>query len=116
MVIVPRRLALKLILSLTVIVMLVEGILGYFNVKTQERQLLDVMILGADQLSKGITSATWHAMLADNRNAAYEVMQTIALKQGIDRIRIFNRSGRVMFSTKPEASTQADKTSETCSM
>jgi len=114
--IIPRRLALKLILSLTVIVALVEGISGYINVKTQERQLLDVIILGADQLSKAITSATWHAMLADDRNGAYEVMHTIALKQGIDRIRIFNRAGHVMFSTKQEPKIQAEKTSETCSM
>ena len=60
------------------------------------------MILGADQLSKGITSATWHAMLDDHREAAYQVMQTIALKQGIDRIRMFNRAGQVMFSTNAE--------------
>jgi len=112
--IVPRRLALKLILSLTIIVTLVGGISGYVNVRTQERQLLAAMILGADQLSKGITSATWHAMLADNRNAAYEVMQTIALNKGINRIRIYNREGRVMFSTKPEPVKQVDKRDEPC--
>ena len=42
------------------------------------------------------------AMLDDHREAAYEVMQTIALKQGIDRIRMFNRAGQVMFSTRPD--------------
>ena len=59
----PRRLALQLILSLTVIVGIVAAVTSYINVRTQEKQLLDAMILGADQLSKGITSATWHAML-----------------------------------------------------
>jgi hypothetical protein len=43
----------------------------------------------ADQLSDAITSVTWHAMLADNRQAACEVMETIAHIQGIERIRIF---------------------------
>src|SRR5581483_5655792 len=43
--------------------------------------------------------ATWHAMLDDHREAAYQVMQTIALKQGIDRIRMFNSAGHVTFST-----------------
>jgi two-component system NtrC family sensor kinase len=75
------------------------------------------MILGADQLSKGITSATWHAMLADNRQAANEVMQTIALKQGIDRIRLFNRDGRLVFSTlHNDPETQVKKSSATCSV
>jgi len=113
--IVPSRLAQKLILSLTVIVIIVASISGFFSVKTQERQLLDAMILGADQLSNGITSATWHAMLADDRNAAYEVMQTIAAKQGINRIRIFNRDGKIMFSTKPEEAQQVEKSAEPCS-
>jgi two-component system NtrC family sensor kinase len=113
--IVPSRLAQKLILSLTIIVIIVASISGFFSVKTQERQLLDAMILGADQLSNGITSATWHAMLADDRNAAYEVMQTIAAKQGINRIRIFNRDGKIMFSTKPEEAQQLEKSAEPCS-
>jgi two-component system, NtrC family, sensor kinase len=98
----PRRLGRKLMLSITVIVIIVAAVSGLVNIKTEENQLLNTMVLGADQLSKGITSATWHAMLDDNRQAAYEVMQTIALKQGIDRIRMFNSAGQVMFSTRPD--------------
>jgi two-component system NtrC family sensor kinase len=41
-------------------------------------------------------------MLDDHREAAYEVMKTIALKQGIDRIRMFNRAGQVTFTTRPD--------------
>jgi len=113
----PRRLAQKLILSLTVIVIIIAAISGFINVQTEERQLLNAIILGADQLSNSIASATWHAMLANHREDAYQVMQTIALKQGIDRIRIFNRAGRIMFSTsRDDANTTVDKSAETCSM
>ncbi len=111
---IPRKLALKLILSLTIIVALAEGISGYVNLKNQEHRLLEAMIVGADQLSKSITSATWHAMLADHREAAYQIMQTIALKQGIKRIRIFNKEGRVMFSTIAGDEVQVDKYAEAC--
>jgi two-component system NtrC family sensor kinase len=100
----PRRLAQKLILSLTLIVVVVSAISGLITVKTEQQHLLNAMITGADQLSKSITSATWHAMLDDHREAAYEVMQTIGRKQGIDRIRMFNRTGRLVFSTAPEDS------------
>jgi len=96
----PRRLARKLMLSITVIVIIVAAVSGLVNIKTEERQILNTMILGADQLSKGISSATWHAMLDDHREAAYQVMQTIAEKQGIDRIRMLNRSGQVTYSTR----------------
>jgi two-component system, NtrC family, sensor kinase len=112
----PKRLALQLILSLTVIVVIVEGLSGLMNVKTQERQLLDTMIVGADQLSRGITSATWHSMLTDHRDAAYQIMQTIADQQGISRIRIFNKDGRVMFSTAEGEPLQVDKDAEACSL
>jgi two-component system, NtrC family, sensor kinase len=111
----PRRLGRKLMLSLTVIVCIVAAVSGLVNVKSEERQLLDAMILGADQLSKGIASATWHAMLVNHREDAYEVMQTIALKQGIERIRMFNRAGQVMFSTNPgDRSRKLDQRAEMC--
>jgi two-component system NtrC family sensor kinase len=113
----PKRLALQLIVSLTIIVVIVVGLSSYINVKTQEKQLLDSMILGADQLSRGITAATWHSMLDDRREAAYQVMEKIAEKQGINRIRIFNREGRVMFSTNPsDKNRQYGKESDACSL
>ena len=96
----PRRLRRRLMLSITTIVIIVAAVSGLVNVNTEERQLQNTMILGADQLSKGITSAIWHAMLDDHREAAYEVMRTIALKQGIERIGMYNSAGQVVFSTK----------------
>ena len=89
-------------LSITAIVILVAAVSGVVNVQSEERQFLKAMILGADQLTKGITSATWQFMLDDHRDAAYQVMQTIALKQGVDHIRLFNRAGQVVFSTNPQ--------------
>ncbi len=109
-----RRLSFKLVVSLVAIVAIVGVVGSFINLRLQERQILDSMVRGADQLSKSITSATWHAMLADRRMAAYEVMQTIATQQGIHRIRIFNKEGRVMFSTGPEAGTLVDKRAEAC--
>src|ERR1017187_7214831 len=113
----PRRLAQKLVLSITVIVVIVAAVSGLVNIRTEEGQLLNTMTLGADQLSKAITSATWHAMLDDHREAAYQVMQTIAEKQGIDRIRMFNRTGEVRFSTNPaDLRTRIERTSATCAI
>ena len=112
----PHKLSQKLILSLTLILAAVGIIASYIHVRTQEAQLLDAMVLGADQLSGSITSATWHAMLDDHRAAAYEIMQTIATKQGINRIRIFNKDGRIMFSTARGDSGQVDKDAEACAI
>jgi two-component system, NtrC family, sensor kinase len=110
-------LAQKLIVLLTLAVAAVGTIAGSLSIRAEEQHLLRTTILGADQLSKGIISATWQAMLADHRQAAYEVMHTIALQQGINRIRMFNREGRTMFSTREgETNKQVGKTSETCAV
>jgi two-component system NtrC family sensor kinase len=110
-----RRLDFKLILSLTVLIVAISCIAGYFNFRMEKTQLVDTMILGADQLSRSISSATWHAMLDDDRKAAYEMMRVIADKQGVDRIRMFSRDGRLVFSTDVrEKATQASPTSEVC--
>ena len=95
----PRRLDVKLIFSLTILIVAISCISGYLNIRMQKDRLVEAMILGADQLSRSITSATWHAMLDDDRKAAYEMMRVIADKHGVDRIRMFNREGRLVFST-----------------
>ncbi|HEX4786778.1 MAG TPA: ATP-binding protein [Candidatus Sulfotelmatobacter sp.] len=111
----PRKLGPKLILSLTVLIVAISGISGYVNLRTQKKQLVDTMILGADQLSRSITGATWHAMLDDDRKAAYSIMQMIADKQGVDRIRMYNREGRLVFSTDAsERPNVANASSEVC--
>lgn len=114
--IIPTKLSYKLITSLTIILALVGTVAAFIHAGNQERQLLEGMIMGADQLSGSITSATWHAMLDDRRTVAYEIMQTIARKQGISRIRIYNKEGRVMFSTVTGDEAQVDKDAEACSM
>ena len=111
----PRKLGPKLILSLTVLIVAISGISGYLNLRTQKKQLVETMILGADQLSRSITGATWHAMLDDDRKAAYSIMKVIADKQGVDRIRMYNREGRLVFSTDAtERPSVASSSSEVC--
>ncbi len=112
----PKKLTTRLFLIISLLVIAVGGLSGYLQVRAAEQELLDTIILGADQLSNGITAATWHAMLADNREAAYETMKTIALRQGIDRIRIFNREGRVMYSTVPHDSGSVPMNDQTCAI
>ncbi len=110
----PRHTTTRLILALTFIVALVSGVSAYLGAQSQERALLDEMVTGADQLSHSITAATWQAMRADRRDAAYEIMDAIAREQGIESIRIFNKEGVVTFSTDPKAAARVDKNAEAC--
>ena len=111
----PRKLGSKLILSLMALVVGISCVGGYLNYRTEKKHLVDTMVLGADQLSRSITSATWHAMADDDRSSAYEIMRVIADKQGVDRIRMFNREGRLVFSTDAqEPPVPASQASEVC--
>jgi two-component system NtrC family sensor kinase len=111
---VRRRLAFKLIVSLLVMFAIVNAVSQYLNVGAQERQLLESVVQRTDQMSRSITAATWQAMLADQRDAAYQVMQTMAARQGVDHIRIFNKDGWLMFSTDRRESVRLDKRAEVC--
>lgn len=96
---VPKRLAPRLIAGLVVILVAVEGLFAYFNLKAEEAQLLREAVLSTDQLARSLTSATWHAMLADHREDAYKVMETMGHRQGVERIRMVNAHGAVTFTT-----------------
>src|SRR5512139_3989040 len=108
----PRPLNQTLLVPLVVLVVLIGIVSGIVRLRATERGFHETMIVGADQLSRSLASATWHAMLADDRQAAYDTMQTVARQQGISRIRIFNKEGRIMFSTAPEAGRLVDKNAE----
>lgn len=109
------RLVTKLMLAQVALVAVIAIASGIFIYKSEERPLLGVVVTGADQLSRSITSATWHAMLADRRDDAYQTMDTIAVKQGIQAIRMFNRAGQITFSTdKRETGRQADMKEASC--
>jgi two-component system NtrC family sensor kinase len=112
----PPKLAQRLILFLTLLLISVGTISGFLQMRTQESQILNTIINGADQLSNGITSATWHAMLANNREAAYQIMHTIALRQGIANIRIFNREGRIMYSTDSTEQGKLERDAKECAV
>ncbi len=110
----PQSLTRKLVLPLTTLVVIVAVFSSVTRTRAVERGYHATMIVGADQLSRGLVSATWHAMLADDRQGAYDTMQAVARQQGIGRIRIFNKEGRVMFSTGPDQGRLVDKKTEAC--
>ncbi len=84
-----------------------------------EAQMTDQRIDGAQRsaalFSETISSSTHRAMLADRKREAYLIMETIGRQEGIERVRIINKEGRITFSTlQEEIGQQVDKTAEAC--
>jgi two-component system NtrC family sensor kinase len=110
-----RKLSVKLILGVGVITVLVIGVFAYINVNTQRKHLLDEAILGAKQLNDTVTRSFRYDMLHNYRDALYNVIETIGKQKGIEKIRIFNKEGMIMFSSdKEEMGRMVDKKAEAC--
>ena len=110
-----RKLSVKLIFWVVVITVIVIGVFNYVNLNTQRRHLLDEAILGAKQLSGTLTRGLRFDMLHNYREALYNSIETIGTQEGIEKIRIFNKEGAIMFSSdKEETGEMVDKYAEAC--
>src|SRR3990172_9469721 len=117
----PRRfavqpgLAVKLAVCLVVSRAAFFAVFGYLNLRLQRRQSEEMVLQSADRISDLIQRSTRYQMLRNDREALYQVIQTIGSEPGIRRIRIFNEEGRISYSTDPaEVGSLVDKRAEAC--
>ncbi|MFB3829644.1 MAG: sensor histidine kinase [Bryobacteraceae bacterium] len=88
---------------------------GYFNLREQRRHSEELVLQSADRIAEVILRSTHYQMLHNDREALYQVINTIGSEPGIRRIRIFNKDGRISFSTDPrEVGKTVDKRAEAC--
>lgn len=106
---------LTIITSLILLVFMVSY--AFFNSANMETMLLEAAISDADKLSETIIKSTHYEMLEDNRKLAYEMIQEVGALEGIDHIRMINKSGHISFSTQPEEiGRRIDKKEAGCNM
>jgi len=88
---------------------------GYLNLRLQRKQLEETVLESADRITDLIQRSTRYEMLQNDRAAMYQSLRDIGSEPGIRRIRIFNKEGRVSFSTDPaETGKIVDKQTEAC--
>jgi two-component system NtrC family sensor kinase len=86
-----------------------------FTLRQQQRYMTQEVLRGAAQFSDTIKAATYHFMLADERESAYRAMRTVGRLEGIHKVRMLNKEGRVTFSTDDrEIGQLVDKSAEAC--
>jgi len=85
------------------------------TLRAQQRYLTSEVLRGAVQFSDTIKASTYHFMLADERVGAYRTMEAIGRLQGIEKVRMLNKEGRVTYSTDArEVGQLVDKRAEAC--
>jgi two-component system, NtrC family, sensor kinase len=105
----------KLALSLVLSILLIFAVFGYINLRFQRRAAEDLLIQSADRITDVIQRSTRYQMMHNDREGLYQVIRDMGSEPGIRRVRIFNKEGRVSFSTDPaEVNRVVDKQAEAC--
>jgi len=91
------------------------ALFGWINLRLERKQALDLVNLSADRVSDVILLSTRYEMLRDDQEALHNIIQELGSQPGIQRIRIFNKEGRITVSTDArEVSSVVNKTNEAC--
>ena len=108
-------LAAKLAICLVTSTAAFFALYGYVNLRDLRRHSEAQVVQSAELITDVIRRSTHYEMLHNDREALYNVIQEIGSEPGIRRIRIFNKEGRIRFSTDPkEVGTVVDKRAEAC--
>lgn len=110
-----NRLSVKLIAAIGGVALLAVGVLAAMNIRAQRAHLMGEVVQGASRFSDTVRQSTRHAMLENQWNMAYHIMDAIGSQEGVSRVRIFNKEGQILFSTsRSETGKNVDKRAESC--
>jgi two-component system NtrC family sensor kinase len=85
------------------------------NIRSEQRERVDLVIQGAGQFSDTVKRSIHYAMLRNQWQDAFHIMDTIGQQDGVDRVRVFTKEGAILFSTdRAEAGRSVDKRAESC--
>ncbi len=113
----PTRIGTRLILGAGLVTASVIGVMSVVIVNTHTAQLVSERTRSANQLSETIKSSTHFDMLENRRDNLHRQIRAIGELQseGIRKVRLFNKEGRIMFSSaKDEIGTALDTRGEAC--
>jgi two-component system NtrC family sensor kinase len=91
------------------------ALFGFINLKMERKHSESLIEQAADRVTDVILRSTRYEMLHNDRAALHNMVQELGTEPGIERIRIFNKEGRITLSTEPrEIGAVVDKTAEAC--
>jgi two-component system NtrC family sensor kinase len=111
------RIGTRLILGAGLTTAIVIGGMAFIVIRSHKAQLLAERTRSADQLSETIKSSTHFDMLENRRDNLHRQIRSVGSLQGqgIRKVRVFNKEGRIMFSSAAEEiGTSLDPKGEAC--
>ncbi len=109
------RIGVLAIVGVAAVTAVVIGVMSVLIIRAHHEALLAQLTRGADQLSETIGSSTYYDMLENQRASLHREITTIGRQKGIDKVRLFNATGTIMFSSdEREIGRSLDKNAEAC--
>ncbi len=110
-----RKIGFKLTFGVVSTVLLAIGIFAFFNIQSERKSLLTEVERHANQLSEAVKSDTEYDMLHNDRERIHESIRRVGKQESIDRIRIFNKLGEIIYSSdSADIGKMVDKKAESC--
>ncbi len=110
-----NKIGLKLTFGVVLTILIAIGIFAFFNIQSEKQRLLTEVERHANQLSDAVKSDTEYDMLHNDRERIHESIHRIGNQEGIDRVRVFNKSGEIIYSSETaEIGTMVDQNAESC--
>ncbi|HYA90255.1 MAG TPA: hypothetical protein VEK32_02020, partial [Thermodesulfobacteriota bacterium] len=100
----------KILLSVIIAVVVIEGIFLYLNISSLSQQMIEKTEEEAFNLSETIRLSIRNAMIMDRRDEYQRIIDDVAQRKGITEVRIFNKQGEITVSSdRTKVGTVVDK-------
>lgn len=97
----PQRFSLiqKLTILTGTVVVLFMTLFAWINITNLQQLLINNTVRDMDNLASTVIRMTHQQMFLDNRPLVYQMIDEVANRPGVDRIRLINRHGTIVHST-----------------
>lgn len=110
-----RSLAFKISFSMGLLTFAAIAFFAYHIIQTQDRQLTEQIIQEAARFSETVTRSTKWSMLHYQPESIQAIIDTVGDQDGIEKLRIFNKEGLIMYSSDPaDVGQVVDMKAEAC--
>jgi len=110
-----QSLSFKLGLAVGLIFLVAVLALTFYLVSLQEEQAFERMVMSVSQFSDTVKRGTHYSMLRNQRESLHKIIEAIGAQPGVEKIRVFNKTGEIMFAnTKEDIGTNVDLQAEAC--
>jgi histidine kinase len=110
-----RRLSFKLTAATGLSLVALVTLVAVLGIRSQETNSVNRTLQSGNWFSDTIKRATRYGMLKDQRESVHAIIEAIGQQEGVEVIRVLNKRGRVMFSSrKSEIGDLVDMQAEAC--